>query len=475
MAEKQIHSLSVDFSKVEPIKTDIKLKQFEFGSDVFHVSVYDEGKLFDPTGGKVLVCIRIQRPDGKMDEKIIYDTRLSDNPIEDNYVCSNVGNVITSSYFIINPYPFFTFCSGDIKCELWLRVYDDEGNTTINRVSQPFIYQIYKSISSYNMIDKESIDIITALIDAVTGLQATVTYDEYVEKLNGAVKDIKAILDAKVNVIDKNSDDSTYPSSKAVFDIVAALKSFLVEGAPDNLNTVTKLAAAIRNNPNFADDVIADINALNVNTSGAAETINAHLIDYNNPHNLHPGDIGLGHVDNTSDEDKPLSKSAIDALALKVDAIPGMGLSSNDFTELDKIRIEEAYYLMGDLSFLDTQNTDSLVDAINEVHGLASVHIKEGVSGTLNVNTEYYLGITHDLTLTFPSNASPGEVVYINFFSPEQPTVLTIDMTNVFDIEIIPEPDTGYEIFGKYTPDGWIVNYSEFSLDKWYYEEAVGI
>jgi hypothetical protein len=48
-------------------------------------------------------------------------------------------------------------------------------------------------------------------------------------------------------------------------------------------------------------------------------------------------------------------------------------------------------------------------------------------------------------------------------------------MTNVFDVEIIPEPDTGYEIFGKYTPDGWIVNYSEFSLDKWYYEEAVGI
>lgn len=277
------------------------------------------------------------------------------------------------------------------------------------------------------------------------------------------------------NITDNANSDEMYPSNKGVSDYVINEVGKLIGGAPDALNTLGKLATAIGNNEDFAGDVSRDIASLRDSANGAYQTISEHIADYKNPHQVTKNQLGLGNVDNTSDEDKLLSKAAREALDLKVDKVPGMGLSSNDFTDLDKLEIKEAYYLMGDLSFLDTQNADSLVDAINEVHGLASVHIKEGVSGTLNVNTEYYLGITHDLTLTFPSNASPGDVVYINFFSPEQPTVLTIDMTNVFDIEIIPEPDTGYEIFGKYTPDGWIVNYSEFSLDKWYYEEAVGI
>lgn len=45
------------------------------------------------------------------------------------------------------------------------------------------------------------------------------------------------------------------------------------------------------------------------------------------------GDVGLGNVDNTSDADKPVSTAQHAALDAKVDAVAGMGLSSNDFTD----------------------------------------------------------------------------------------------------------------------------------------------
>lgn len=44
-------------------------------------------------------------------------------------------------------------------------------------------------------------------------------------------------------------------------------------------------------------------------------------------------DVGLGSVDNTSDEDKPVSAAQLAALDGKVDKVAGMGLSSNDFTD----------------------------------------------------------------------------------------------------------------------------------------------
>ncbi len=48
----------------------------------------------------------------------------------------------------------------------------------------------------------------------------------------------------------------------------------------------------------------------------------------------------LSQVDNTSDLEKPLSKSAQAALGEKVDKAEGMGLSQNDYTDEDKAKLE---------------------------------------------------------------------------------------------------------------------------------------
>jgi len=68
--------------------------------------------------------------------------------------------------------------------------------------------------------------------------------------------------------------------------------------------------------------------------------------------------------------------------------------------------------------------------------------------------------------LTFPTTANDGDVIYLTFSSGEKATTLTIDTTNTCDIEIIPEVNTGYEIFGKYNGSIWIINYSEYTVSE---------
>jgi hypothetical protein len=52
------------------------------------------------------------------------------------------------------------------------------------------------------------------------------------------------------------------------------------------------------------------------------------------------GDVGLGSVDNTADVDKPVSTPTATALATKVDKVTGKDLSTNDFTDLLKTKLD---------------------------------------------------------------------------------------------------------------------------------------
>lgn len=55
---------------------------------------------------------------------------------------------------------------------------------------------------------------------------------------------------------------------------------------------------------------------------------------------LAAADVGLGNVDDTSDADKPLSTATAAALNLKQGKEAGKGLSSNDYTNADKTKLE---------------------------------------------------------------------------------------------------------------------------------------
>lgn len=73
-----------------------------------------------------------------------------------------------------------------------------------------------------------------------------------------------------------------------------------------------------------------------------ADDIAAHKADTNNPHNVTKEQLGLGNVENTADKDKPVSDAVQNVLDTKVDKIIGKGLSTNDFTNEDKSKLDNS-------------------------------------------------------------------------------------------------------------------------------------
>ena len=83
----------------------------------------------------------------------------------------------------------------------------------------------------------------------------------------------------------------------------------LVNSAPDKLNTLDELAAALGDDENFATTVTTQI------ASKANKTdLDGHITNTSNPHNVTATQVGLGLVDNTSDMDKPVSTATQEAL-----------------------------------------------------------------------------------------------------------------------------------------------------------------
>jgi hypothetical protein len=81
----------------------------------------------------------------------------------------------------------------------------------------------------------------------------------------------------------------------------------------------------------FSVDASAFFDDTNLVTSVSGKTGDVTLVK---------GDVGLGNVDNTADVDKPVSTATSTALATKVDKVTGKGLSTNDFTDLLKTKLD---------------------------------------------------------------------------------------------------------------------------------------
>lgn len=71
-----------------------------------------------------------------------------------------------------------------------------------------------------------------------------------------------------------------------------------------------------------------------------ADKINEHVTKTDNPHGVTKAQVGLGNVDNTSDKLKPISDATREALGKKVDSVDGKSLTSNDFTDALKNKLD---------------------------------------------------------------------------------------------------------------------------------------
>ena len=70
------------------------------------------------------------------------------------------------------------------------------------------------------------------------------------------------------------------------------------------------------------DNVISNISDFNDLINGVQQNLNQHIANETNPHKVTKSQVGLGNVDNTSDNDKPISvaqQQAFDNLNTKID------------------------------------------------------------------------------------------------------------------------------------------------------------
>ena len=99
-------------------------------------------------------------------------------------------------------------------------------------------------------------------------------------------------------------------------------------------------------------------------SSGTGVELQAHLINYTNPHQVTKSQVGLSNAENTSDANKPVSTAQQTALDLKVDKITGKGLSTNDYTTEEKNR------LAGLTNYNDSEVRELITALTLKVNGL---------------------------------------------------------------------------------------------------------
>ena len=97
---------------------------------------------------------------------------------------------------------------------------------------------------------------------------------------------------------------------------------------------------------------LANKNYVDLSSKGVKDSLDEHIADKNNPHNVTKAQVGLGSVDNTADIDKPVSNAVNSAIIT----------ATTDMATKTYVNSKD-----GDLTTLTTTDKTNLVKAINEV------------------------------------------------------------------------------------------------------------
>lgn len=141
-----------------------------------------------------------------------------------------------------------------------------------------------------------------------------------------------------------NTSDADKPVSTAQAAAIKVVQDDLTshKGNKANPHEVTKAQVGLSNVDNTADLDKPISNSTQASLDVITNSLESHIGDQSNPHNVTKEQIGLGNVDNTSDKDKPISDAAQNLFDTKVDKIIGKGLSTNDFTNEDKVKLDNS-------------------------------------------------------------------------------------------------------------------------------------
>jgi hypothetical protein len=185
----------------------------------------------------------------------------------------------------------------------------------------------------YEIID-ERIDARTIVTDKLLTLSAFEETNFYANsKLNQNLA-LKAPLDSPVFTgipIAPTASFNTNNQQIATTQFVRTAINNLIDGAPNVLDTLNELADAIGNDANFSTTIINGLSGkAPLNSPSFTGTVNG----------ITKAMVGLGDVDNTSDANKPVSAATQTALNDKVDKVSGKGLSDENYTLVEKNKLD---------------------------------------------------------------------------------------------------------------------------------------
>ena len=197
-----------------------------------------------------------------------------------------------------------------------------------------------------NDIDDLQDDVETLQDDVETLLTDNDTNKSNIEDLQDDVEALQTdnttnkadIVDLKAKDVDLQAQIDGLNAAQNLVDIVANLTALnslsttnlrsgdkvqvLVDSNHDNASTVYNwTGSAWSYIGNYGQDgyTKAEANAL-LNDKADKTTVNSHIANTSNPHNVTKAQVGLGNCDNTSDADKPISTATQAALDLKANA-----------------------------------------------------------------------------------------------------------------------------------------------------------
>ena len=126
---------------------------------------------------------------------------------------------------------------------------------------------------------------------------------------------------------------------------------------------------------------LANKNYVDLSSKGVKDSLDEHIADKANPHQVTKTQVGLGNVDNTADIDKPVSNAVNSAI---ITATTDMATKTY-VNQKDNLKADVAYVdgKDGDLTTLTTNDKTNLVKAVNEIHD-----VTKGVVALYDKNVE---------------------------------------------------------------------------------------
>lgn len=178
-----------------------------------------------------------------------------------------------------------------------------------------------------------------------------------------------------------------------------------------------------------------------------------HVYNMNNPHHVTKEQVGLGNVDNTSDLNKPLSHAEQLALELKVDKILGKGLSTNDYTDADRLKLQNIEEGAQKNTVFSVNGKVGIVNLLKEDVGLSHVDNTSDLNKPVSTATQSALdlkinisekGIANGVATLDSEGKVPLEQMHDSILNPIRYKGLWNPVTNIPELLETPETNGSF-------------------------------